>query len=874
MNKFLFWQRNREREFSAELESHLDLHVADNVRAGMTPEEARRQALVALGGVEPAKERYRAASRLAWVDSLLKDVQFGIRAMRRNSGFTMLAIITLAVGLGATNTAFTIMNTVLIRDLPFEAAGRIVEIGIYEPENGLEMSFADFRDWERSVQSFTGIAAFDQANFNVSDNDQAPEQVNGAYVSARTFQVLRVRPVLGRDFTPDDDRPGALPVVMLGNRVWQTRYAGDAAVVGRTIRVNAQSATVIGVMPDGFEFPFANNIWLPLSMMRGIEQRPRDARSLGAIGRLADGTNRAEAVAELNRINDAIARDFPETNGRRLAGIGRFRPGIGGQWYVVFAALMTAVGLLLLVSCANVANLLLARSLQRAREVSIRASLGATRWRVVRQLLVESVMLSLVAGTFALLLSTVGVRILLLYVEQIGKPAWMDFSIDVTVFLFLALICVGAAIIFGVMPALYVSKRGSTEMLRQSGGRTATAGMWVRHMTGALVVAEVVLTVILCAGAVSMMRHLQAQRSLSRAIDTSNLLTLTVNLWSQKYPRGQDRIAFVRRLEERLTTAGTGSSIAIANARPYMGAGNARFSVDGNAPRPGEQLPAVQAVTIGSRYFEVLGLPLVRGRTITTDGGAAGNEVVVNEQFVEQFLSGLEPIGRSIAISLENSELHRLTIVGVVPTLQRGETGGTPLSRPLSLVYVPYQLNPSGGLVLLARSQMSTSELATRLREEVRALDPDLPLFNIRTLDDALSELLWVNRVFGGMFVIFAGMAVLIAAVGTYGVVAFTMTQRTQEVGIRMALGAQKSQLCWTMMRAKVAQISLGIVMGAGVAFLLLRLMGGLLVGRYGQDPMTLAVSGAFLLIVSVASMLWPVWRATSRSPVAALRYE
>ncbi len=484
-------------------------------------------------------------------------------------------------------------------------------------------------------------------------------------------------------------------------------------------------------MPDGFEFPFNNSMWQPLSLLPGITREPRDSRFLGAIGRLADGVGAAEAAAELNAINRAIARDFPETNGRTRAAVGRFRPGIGDPWYVVFGALMTAVGLLLLVSCANVANLLLARSLQRAGEVSIRVSLGATRWRVVRQLLVESVMLSLVAGAVALLLSMAAIQWLLVFVEEIGKPAWMDFSMDATVFGFLAAVCVGTGMLFGVAPAFYISRRAGSEMLKQSSTRTATAGGWARRWMSALVVAEVVLTIVLVSGAVSMMRHLHAQVVASRAFDTSRLLTLNVSLSAQKYPGGREQIAFVRRLEERLLTTGTGASIAIATSRPYMGGGNGRVSIDGHAPAPGERLPAVQTVTIGSNYFEVLGLRLTRGRTITAEGGASGDEVVVDERFVEEFLPGVEPLGRSMTLHLDGVA-HQVTIAGVAPTLRRDETGGSPTTRLVSVVYVPYQLHPTSGLVLLARSGTSTSAVAARLRDEVRALDADLPLFNIR----------------------------------------------------------------------------------------------------------------------------------------------
>ena len=859
----------RRGDFDAELKSHLDLHIADNIRAGMTPAEARRNALVALGGVEPTRERYRDALRAGWLDSLFKDVQFGVRTLYRNAGFTTLAIVTLAVGIAATNTAFTIVNTVLLRDLPFDRPDRIVSIGLREPGDNPHASYAEFREWERAARSFADIGALAQANLTVGDADRSPEQVSGSYVSAGTFRVLGVQPAQGRLFSSDDDRQGAPAVVILGHDLWRNRYAGDTGILGRTIRVNSQPSTVIGVMPEGFDFPFEDRVWLPLGAASWLAGEPRGSRSLNAIGRLADDATAAEAADELNVIHAAIARDFPETRTDVRVETVRFRPGIGAPWYIILGALMAAVGLLLLVSCANVANLLLARSLQRSREVSIRSSLGATRWRVIQQLLVESVMLSLAAGLLALPLSMAGIGLLLTFVAEIGKPMWMDFSMDRTVFAFLAVICVGTGVLFGVVPALYVSRRPASAMLKQTSNRTGTAGVWARRSTGALVVAEIVLTVVLVTGAVSMMRHLMAEIRVGRLIETSSLLTMNLFLPEEKFPAPDLRTAFVRRLEERLAAHPT-ASMAIADSRPLIGGTNRRVSLDGHAPVEGERLPRVQTVTIGPRYFDVLGVRSVRGRQLTGEDGGAGREVVVvNARFAEEFFAGADPLGRSFALVGDDNLPRRVTIVGVAPTLRHDA-----MSRPVSMVYLPYLFNPIGALVLLARSETGMAETTAMLREEIRSLDEDLPLFNVRTLEDVLREMLWVNRVFGGMFAIFAGMAVLIATVGIYGVVAFAMTQRTQEIGIRTALGAPRGHLWWTMMRSKIVQIGIGLCAGVAAAFLLLRLMGGLLVGRFGHDPLTLAASAAFLLMVSLVAMILPIRRATSGSPVDALRYE
>jgi predicted permease len=624
-------------------------------------------------------------------------------------------------------------------------------------------------------------------------------------------------------------------------------------------------------MPEGMEFPQMTAIWQPLAMMQGIADQPRDARMLDVFGRLADGVSAAEARAELDAIAAALARDFPQTNKDTRARIERLRPGIGAPWIVVFGALMSAVGLLLLVSCANVANLLLARAAHRAREVSIRASLGATRWRIVRQLLVESVMLAVAAGLVALTLSSAALQLFVSLTDQIGRPHWMDFSMDARVFVFLSVVCLGTAVLFGLAPSLHLSRAGASDTLKESGGRTVTSGKWMHRWSSALVVVELMLTVVLVAGAAAMMRHYTTRMDVTREIDTSRVLAMNLRLPNETYPTVTERAAFYRRLEERLASMRNTSSIAVAGVAPFLRQDSRAVSVDGRLPAEGERFPMVDVVNVGARYFETLGLRPVRGRALREEDHAPVLEgVVVDQRFVDRFLPQREPLGVSVSLIVERAA-RPVTIVGVVPVL-----GDSDIGDPRPLMYRPFENDPPANMTLVARmrTESDAAALAAMLREEVRRLDPDLPLFDVRTLDEVLSWLLWPNRVFGGMFAIFAGIAILVAIVGVYGVVSYATAQRTQEIGIRMALGATRTRLWLTMMGGKIAQIAFGLTVGLIAAFVLLGLMGGLLVGSFGQDPVTLAASAAFLLTASVASMVWPVWRATSRSPVMALRYE
>ncbi len=827
------------------------MHIADNVRAGMTPDEARRQALIALGGMEQTRERYRDAVTFRWIDALLKDIQFGFRTMRRSAGFTMLAIVTLAVGIAATNTAFTIMNAVMIRELPFDEADRLVDVGIVEPDDlDSSLSYADFRDWQASARTFEGLGAFQTGNINVADDNIAAERFLGSSISANTFKLLRVHPAIGRDFTADDDKPGAAAVVILSDRVWQRRYGSDPNILGRAIRVNAEPVTVIGVMPPQLEFPLNTALWQPLGTRRGIRNQPRDDRNLAVVGRLGYRVTRAEAAAELNSIAERLAREFPATNSRTRAHVSEFRPGIGGPLLIVFGALMSAVGLLLLVSCANVANLLLSRSLQRSREVSIRAAMGATRWRLVRQLLVESLMLAASAGLFALVLSMAAMQVFMKFSAEIDRPFWMDFSMDASVFSFLCVVCLGTSIVFGLAPALHLSRTGANDVLKEAAGRTGTSGVRTRRWSAALVVAEVVLTVVLLTGAVSMMRHLADELSVKRQVDAARLLTIRLRLPAEKYPTREDLSAFYRRLEERLAGLSNIPSLTLANVAPFMGGGRRQISIDGRVSADGERLPVADVSIVGARYFETVGLRVLRGRTLGDDDAADGREgVVVDQRFVDRLLSGRDPVGQPITLIEDGAAPRRVTIVGVARALHHPS-----VEDPVPVVYTPYLSEPVTSIVFLARLRNYTDAngVASTLREEIRALDPDLPLFDMRTLEELLNWILWLNRVFGGMFAIFAGVAVLIATVGIYGVAAYAMSQRTQEIGIRMALGAPRARLWWTMMRSKIIQVAIGLGLGAGGGVLLLGLMGGLLVGqvRPGSRSRSPRARGFLLVVV------------------------
>ncbi len=808
--------------------------------------------------------------------NLWHDLRFAVRLLLKDKWFTLVAASALALGIGVNSTVFTFVNAVLIRGLPFDDPDRIMSLGTRDARNrDRGLSYLEFLDWQGGTHAFSGMAAFQGATMNVSDEGRAPERFAGPYISANAFRLIGEKPALGRDFLPEDDRPGAPAVVLLGNGVWKNRYGSDPAVIGRTIKVNEQPATIIGVMPEGFKFPINADLWVPLVNLAGIADQKREARNFDGFGRLAPGVTIAQARAELNTIAARLAHDFPATNKDVSPTVMTFNERYnGGQIRLVFLTLMGAVGFVLLIACANVANLLLARSANRAREISVRVSLGATRGRIVRQLLVESVLLALISGLLGFALSIVGIRLFDAAVADVGKPYWIRFTFDGRVFAFLAAICLGTGVIFGLAPALHVSKTDINEVLKE-GGRSGS-GLRARRWTSVLIVVELALTLVLLAGAGFMMRSFLALYRLDLGVETSHLLTMRLQLPNRKYPTADQRRDFYTRLDERLGAMANVQGVTITTNSP-MGGGNPRqLVVEGREPAAGEQPPNVTQLMIGSRYFETLGLPLARGRAFDEVDGTAGHETaIVNQRFVSMFFEREDPIGRRIRLINEVASGApaavpvTVTIVGVAPTV-RQRNFQEPLPDPV--VYIPMRSQSPPFATLLLRSSGDPASLTQSVREEVRAIDPDLPLFGIQTMDQQLAQTRWQFTIFGTMFGIFAVIALMVSAVGLYAVTAYSVSQRTQEIGVRMALGAQASQVLWLILRSATVQLVVGLTIGLAGAFGVGRLLQSLLVQTGAADPVTLIGITALLTAVSIVATVWPARRATRLDPVHALR--
>jgi predicted permease len=814
---------------------------------------------------------------------LLQDLRFAVRLLVKDRWFTLVAAVTLALGIAANNAVFTFVNAVLIRGVPFKDADRIVALGTRDARNrNLGVSFLDFEDWRRSVRSFSDLCLFGQPPLNISDEGQSPERYAGAVVSANLFRLLNVRPVLGPGFTDEDDKRGAPPRVVLAYGVWQTRYGGRRDIIGRSIKVDEMLATVAGVMPEGMRFPPNTDVWLPMGTSTIVYGQGRQVRSYQVIGRRADGVTPAQAQGELAATVAQLARDYPKTNDGIVATMIPYNERQNGpQIRLIFLALMGAVAFVLLIACSNVANLLLAKAAYRARELSVRLSLGASRWRIVRQLLVESVLLAVISGVFGFALSILGIWWFDSVTQDVGKPYYMEFRLDAMVFAFFTTVCLATGIVFGLAPALHVSKTNVNEVLKE-GGRTGAVGVRARRWTGALIVVNLALTLVLLAGGGFMMRSFMAMYRMDVGVDTSRLLTMQMALSFRKYPNAEARNAFIARVDERLAAIGAVESATTATAWPLGGGRGVQLAIEGRT-KPDERQPIVTLLSVGARYFDTLGIRLVRGRAFSEmDGASRAAHAIVNQRFADMFFAGEDPVGRTIRLSDEvptnilGESLPQLTIVGVTTpnVVQRSVDGRFSERDPV--VYIPHAANTQqdAGVILLVRTRSDPAQATALLREEVRALDPDLPLFNIRTMDQNLARQRWPFRVFGTMFAAFAVIALILSAVGLYAITSYGVTQRTQEIGVRTALGAEASQVWWLIARRGLAHVAIGMAVGMPGAVGVGLLLRSLLVQTSPWDPTTLIGIAALLTAVAVAACYWPARRATRLDPVVALRYE
>jgi predicted permease len=800
------------------------------------------------------------------------DLRFAIRTLAKTPGVTAVAIAALALGIGANTTVFSLANAVMFKTLPFAHSERILYIAGSDLKTGRDtggVSYPDYRDFRAQVKSFDGLGAFARCEGNLSDSLSLPENYRCFELTSNAFSVIGQKPVMGRDFLPEDERPGATPVAILTYGLWEARYGKDPAVVGRTIRVNTVPTAVIGVMARGIQFPTESQLWLPLVASAG---QKREDRHLTVFGRMADSADFGSARAELDTIARRLASQYPETNKDTGTLVQRFNEmAVNNRVRTVFLVLLGAVGFVLLIACANVANLLLARAIGRSREISIRTALGASRWQVVRQLLVESVLLSLAGGAMGWLLANWGIHAFDAAVIPTGKPQWIDFSMDYRVFGYLAAISIGTGILFGLAPALRVSKLDVSTALRE-GGRGAGAARRGRFLSGLLVVAEMALAVVLLAGAGLMIRSFLYAYSTPTGVNTANLLTMRVDLPAVRYAIPSQQIAFEQLLVKQLVRLPGVDTAVAASHLPGEGAMQFAYELEGAPPADSRHRPDTPALIVGADYFRAMQVQPRRGRAFTESDGAAGVPVaIVNQSFASRHWPAEQPLGKRLRLVKANLPQAWLTVVGVVPDILQNNSNWVQRDP---ILYLPYRQEPQRHLVILARTLVPAASLGDTFRRTVQAVDQDLPVRDVITLEDQLALMHWPVRVFGSMFAIFALMALALASVGLYAVIAHAVSQRTHEIGVRVALGASAGGILRLVLAQGMRQMAIGLAAGLAAALGITRVLSALLVGVSPTDPVTFVTVALVLIASALLGCAIPARRAMLVDPVVALRDE
>ena len=716
-------------------------------------------------------------------------------------------------------------------------------------------------------------------SFNVGNEGLTPDLVPGCYVSANFFWMLGVPPARGRDFTPNEDTPGTALVVLISDTLWRHRYGGDPAIVGRTIRIGDSPGTVIGVMPDGMHFPFNADIWIPIGTMpAALSQQPRQARGYFAVGRLADGVTVEQSRSELQMIGKRLAEQYPTTNRDLWPHADPFlQRTLGSQIRLLFWSLLGAVGFVVLIACSNVANLLLARAARRSGEMSVRVAIGASRWNIVRQLLIESILLAFVAGALGLLLSIVGIRWFAAEAQNVGVPYWMVFTMDWRTFAFLLALCLATGVTFGLAPALHASKTNVHEMLKE-GGRTGSGGLRVRRWTAGLIVVQVALTLVLLAGSGLMLRSFLTMYRMDIGIQTARLVTTGMIIPARKYPGWEDRTRFLQAIDDHFASVAGIEAASTATAIPFGGGAVRQIEIDGRAAVPGDRLPEVTMLSVGSRYFDAIAAPLVRGRAFTNDDGGTGRQVaIINQRLAAVYFKGQDPIGHLIRLSqntARNEKAEWLTIVGLAANVRQRNNNQE--REPDAVAYIPHRQNTTMARAasVLARTRTAPAQATRILYEAMKGVDPDQALSAPITMDDALAQNRWLLRVFTTMFMVFAVIALVVAAVGLYAVTAYAVTQHTREIGVRLALGAQPGPVIWLFLKRSLGQLALGLTIGLAGAVALGRVLQSFLVQTSAHDPLTLVSIVVLLTVVAVAACVGPARRATRLDPLIALRHD
>jgi putative ABC transport system permease protein len=802
-------------------------------------------------------------------------LRYGARMLRRNPGFTAVAVVALALGIGANTTIFSCVNALLLRPFDFATQERLVMVWAQKLAVGNirgSVSPGNYNEWREQAGVFEELVTYNQQHFNLTEGDQ-PERLTGSRVTTNFFKALDVKAERGRTFLPEEGLEGRSAVVLVKHSLWQRRFGSDPALVGKTISLDGRPHTVVGIMPQDFEFPMnGSELWAPMAFSQK-EATNHYSHYLQVFGLLKPGATLEQARAEMGAIAARQQEQYPDANAGRTAFVEPLRDSFvrGSRMYLII--MMWAVGFVLLIACANVANLLLVRGASRRKELAIRLALGAGRWRVVRQLLTESLLLALVGGALGVFLSVWGIEFISkgippTYTQYIA--GWRKLGLDWQVLGFTLLASLLTGLVFGLAPALQTTSVNFNESLKEGGKGASSGGARRNLLRSALVVSEVTISLVLLIGAGLMIRSFVELARADLGLRAENVLTLELSPSRDKYPEPGQRIEFYERLLERVGQLPGVDEVAAVNFIPIDrgGTSSSNFTVVGQPPPPKGQEPYAEYRMISPRYFEAIGTPLRQGRAFTAaDDERSPRVVIVSETMARRFFPGGKAVGGHLVINEKDGPLE---VVGVAADVKDED-----IEEEAELsVYLPYRQDPWWKMGLIIRTASGPEGLAPAVRSEVLALDRDLPVYNVRTMQAVIDETLSPKRLAMILFGFFAFCALLLAAVGIYAVMSFAVTQRTHEIGVRMALGAQASDILRLVVGHGVLLTLAGLGLGLAGSFALTRAMSELLYGVSATDPLTFAAISLLLAAVALLASYIPARRATKVDPMVALRYE
>jgi putative ABC transport system permease protein len=871
----LFRRKSVETELDDELRFHFERHVQKYERSGLTRDDALRRARLEFGGLDQVKEECREARGVHFMEELIQDVRYGLRMLRKSPGFTAVALLTLALGIGANTAIFSVVYGILLRPLPYQDSARLLVLNETTPKVGMvSVSYPDFLDWRAQSQAFSQMAAVGEVTFNLAGVNQ-PENISGEAVSSNFFSILGMHPLLGRDLDPSEEKIGTAPVVLLSYQLWQSHLGGDPNVVGHTINLDGNGFTIVGVLPPDFRSIDKTDVIVPIGVWATHspkEASDRDERGdMRVIARLAAGVSFLQARAEMDTISARLAATYAG-DAEFGAALRPIREVFVGEIRPAILILFGAVLFVLLIACANVANLFLMRGAARTREIALRIALGATRGRIVRQMLAESLVLAFFGGLLGVSISIAGIRGLsqLITMDMQGGSSS---NLNGAVLMFAAAAVVLSSLMFGLVPALQLTKPEVQAELKE-GGRNTSAGSGQNRVRGLLAVAEIAVALILLVGAGLMVQSLHRLLAVDPGFQTNRLLTMELNLRTAQYAKDPAILNFWQQTLDKVRALPGVESAALGTVVPMTDShSRVDISIEGAPESKPGKLPHPDVHIVSPGYVRTLGVPLLRGREFTdADRENSPRVGLINAILARQLFPNQDPIGKRFTFGHPSAEhpAEWITIVGVT-----ADTKLYGLANPARLeVYTPHRQSVSGDMELVVKSAADPASLTSSIRRAVASIDKDQPIFSIATMQELVDNSVSTRRVTLILLALFSGLALVLAAIGIYGVISYSVAQRTHEIGIRMALGAERGGVL-RMILAQGAKIAgAGVAIGMAASFGLTRLMSKLLFSVSAADPVTFAAVALGLILVALLACYIPARRALRVDPIIALRYE